>query len=184
MGFFMKALIGIAALIVISIIASTGGGDDSAKPASTTTTKSSASPAKKEAPKPLSKEGVSSDVKIKVTGLETKQQVGNEFSNTKAQGIFKIVSVEITNNQKDAITVDANSFKLEDSKGREFTYSTDGQTDLGIADDSIADFFLKQLNPGLTQKGKIVFDVPSDAKGLKLKATGGMTGEEITLKAE
>ncbi|WP_251028048.1 MULTISPECIES: DUF4352 domain-containing protein [unclassified Bacillus (in: firmicutes)] len=182
MGFFMKALIGIAALIVISIIASMGGGDDSAKPASSTP--SSSAPEKKEAAKPLSNEGVSSDVKIKVSGSETKQQVGNEFSKTKAQGIFKIVSVEITNNQKDAITLDTNSFKLVDSKDREFTYSTDGQTDLGIAEDSVADFFLKQLNPGLTQKGKIVFDVPADAKGFKLKATGGMTGEEITLKVD
>jgi hypothetical protein len=46
------------------------------------------------------------------------------------------------------------------------------------------DFFLKQLNPGLTQEGTIVFDVPADAKGLKLKARRGFTGEEITLKVE
>ncbi len=32
------------------------------------------------------------------------------------------------------------------------------------------DFFLKQLNPGLTQTGKIVFDIPKDAEGLFLKS--------------
>ena len=190
MGFFMKALIGIAALIVIAIIANLGGGKDSAKPASTAanssdTAKSSDSKqvAKKE-DKPLSNQGVSSDVTIKVTGVEAKTEVGNEYSKEKAQGVFKIVSVAITNNQKDAITLDANSFKLVDDQGREFSYSTNGQTALSMTDDTVADFFLKQLNPGLTQNGKIVFDIPADAKGLVLKARGGMTGDEIKLKVE
>ncbi|MDR4949653.1 DUF4352 domain-containing protein [Neobacillus cucumis] len=187
MGFFMKALIGIAALIVIGVIANLGGGDDSAKPASTTV-KSSNTTQKtqtaKKADQPLSNEGVSSDVTIKVTGVEAKPEVGNEFSKEKAQGVFKIVSVAITNNQKDAITLDANSFKLEDAQGREFTYSTNGQTALSVADDTLADFFLKQLNPGLTQNGKIVFDIPADAKGLVLKARGGMMGDEIKLKVD
>jgi len=139
---------------------------------------------KQEAPKELSKEGVSSDVAIKIGAVETKDTVGNEFSNEKAQGIFKIVEVSITNNQKDAITVDANSFKLVDDQGREFTYSTQAQTALDIANGGDMDFFLKQLNPGLTQTGKIVYDVPQDAKGLTMKARGGFLGKEITLKVE
>ena len=53
-----------------------------------------------------------------------------------------------------------------------------------MTDDTVADFFLKQLNPGLTQNGKIVFDIPADANGLVLKAHGGMTGDEIKLKVE
>jgi RNA polymerase subunit RPABC4/transcription elongation factor Spt4 len=182
MGFFLKGVIGLVAIIVIAVIASSGG-DNTAKPANTSP-KSSSDTTKKEAVKPLSNEGVSSDVTIKVTGVEGKPEVGNQFSKEKAQGVFKIVSVSITNNQKDAITLDANTFNLVDDKGREFTYSTSGQTALSLADDTLTDFFLKQLNPGLTQAGKIVFDVPADAKGLKLKARGGMTGEEITLKVE
>ncbi|MEH7544922.1 DUF4352 domain-containing protein [Neobacillus vireti] len=180
MGFFRKALLGIGALIVLGIIIgiASGGGDNTANKGTST------SAPKQEANKPLSNEGVSSDVNIKVTGVETKSEVGNEFSKEKAQGVFKIVSVAITNNQKDAITLDANSFKLVDNKGREFSYSTSGQTALGVADDTVADFFLKQLNPGLTQNGKIVFDVPADAKGLTMKARGGFTGDEITLKVE
>jgi hypothetical protein len=183
MGFFMKALIGIAALIVIGIIASSGGGDDSTKTASSTP--SSSTPAKKEAAKPLTNEGVSSDVTIKVVGIESKPEVGNEYTKKKAQGVFKIVEVSINNNQKDAITLDANSFKLVDAQGREFTYSSDGQIAFDVGEnEGNSNFFLKQLNPGLTQTGKIIFDLPADAKGLTLKARGGMTGEEITLKAE
>jgi hypothetical protein len=182
MGFFTKALIGIAALIVIAIIASQGSGSD--KPASTTAKGESNTPAKKEAPKALSNTGVSSDVTITVKGVETKPEVGNELTKEKAQGAFKIVEVSLTNGQKDAITIDANSFKLVDDQNREFSYSTNGQTAQDIANGGNVDFFLKKLNPGLTQVGKIVFDVPADAKGLKLKATGGMMGKEITLKVE
>ncbi|WP_082686904.1 DUF4352 domain-containing protein [Bacillus sp. FJAT-27445] len=186
MGFFMKALIGITVLIVIGIIASIGGGDDNAKPASSTPESNSSS---KKAPKiedkPLSNEGVSSDVTIKVGSVEDRQEVGNEYTKKKASGVYKIVEVSLTNNQKDAITVDANSFKLVDDQGREFTYSSDGQIayDLGENDGNI-DFFLKSLNPGLTLTGKIVFEVPVDAKGFVLHARGGMTGKAIKLKVE
>jgi hypothetical protein len=180
MGFFRKALLGIGALIVLGIIIgiASGGGDDTADKGTSTSTP------KQEANKPLSNEGVSSDVNIKVTGVESKSEVGGQFSKEKAQGVFKIVNLAVTNNQKDAITLDATSFKLLDDKNREFSHSVEGQTALEMEDSSLQNFFLKQLNPGLTQNGKIVFDVPTDAKGLKLKARGGFTGDEIILKAE
>ncbi|HHB1925745.1 TPA: DUF4352 domain-containing protein, partial [Bacillus cereus] len=43
---------------------------------------------------------------------------------------------------------------------------------------------LEKLNPGLSQTGKVVFDVPKNVQGLVLKARGGMMGKEITLKLE
>lgn len=83
---------------------------------------------------------------------------------------------------KGAITLDASSFKIIDDKNHECTYSTQAQTTKEIANGGESDFFLKQLNPCLTQSGKIVFDIPADAQSLVLKARGGMTGKEITLK--
>ncbi len=168
---FKFGCLGIIALFVIGIIAMVAGGGDTTEKTSTDT-------------KAVSKEGVSSDVKIAVGSMETVDSVGNEYTKEQAQGVFKILEVTLTNNQKDAITVDANSFKLVDSKGREFTYSTQGQTSFDLANGGKTDFFLKQLNPGLTQTGKIVFDIPKDAEGLFLKASGGMTGKEINLKVE
>ncbi|MBK5491348.1 DUF4352 domain-containing protein [Bacillus sp. TH17] len=142
-------------------------------------------PKKKEEPKKeLSKEGESSKVKIAVGSVESIDSVGGEYLKEKAQGVFKVVEISITNNQKDAITVDANSFKLMDNQDREFTYSTQAQTAYDIGNGGKSDFFLKQLNPGLSQTGKIIFDVPADAQGLVLKARGGMTGKEIKLKVE
>ncbi|PFA80275.1 protein of unknown function [Bacillus sp. bc15] len=140
---------------------------------------------KKEEPKKeLSKEGESSKVKITVGSVESVDSVGGEYLNEKAKGIYKVVEISITTNQKDAITVDANSFKLMDNQDREFKYSTQAQTAYDIGNSGKSDFFLKQLNPGLTQTGKIIFDVPADAQGLVLKARGGMMGKEIKLKVE
>ncbi|MFE6708251.1 DUF4352 domain-containing protein [Bacillus thuringiensis] len=141
-------------------------------------------PKKEEPKKELSKEGESSKVKIAVGSVESTDSVGGEYLNEKAQGVFKVVEISITNNQKDAITVDANSFKLVDNQDREFKYSTQAQTAYDIGNGGKSDFFLKQLNPGLTQSGKIIFDVPADAQGLVLKARGGMMGKEIKLKVE
>ncbi|MDG1603836.1 DUF4352 domain-containing protein [Bacillus paranthracis] len=141
-------------------------------------------PKKEEPKKELSKEGESSKVKIAVGSVESTDSVGGQYLSEKAQGIFKIVEVSITNNQKDAITVDANSFKLVDNQDREFKYSTQAQTAFDVGNGGKSDFFLKQLNPGLTQTGKIIFDVPADAQGLVLKARGGMMGKEIKLKVE
>ncbi len=188
MGIFMKGLIGLGILILLGIVASLGGGEDSAEPATTTTTSTNDNEEKNKEEineeQPLSNEGISSDVTIKVLGVETLSEVGGEFTKETAQGVFKVVTISLTNGQKDAITVDANSFKLVDSQGREFTYSSSAQISMDVEEDNGSDFFLKQLNPGLTQEGKIVFDVPADAAGLVLKATGGMMGEEITLKVE
>jgi hypothetical protein len=178
MGFFPKFLLWVVGIIVVIVIIANMGG----KKADTTTagvqsgkveTKASAAPAV------LSKEGVSSDVKIVVDSFETKDQVGdNEFTKAKAQGIFKVLKVTVTNNQKDAITLDSNSFKLIDDQKREFTSSSD--TMMAFEES----FFLKKVNPGLSVSGFIAFDVPKDAKGFVLQARGGMTGKSITLKVE
>jgi hypothetical protein len=171
MGFFKKAFLGIVGFIVLIVIIANMGNKDAkpassgttgdAKPASTTTTAA-------KVPAELSKEGVSSDVKIVVEGFESKAQVGdNQFSKKDAQGVFKIVKVTLTNNQKDAITIDANAFKLIDDQKREFSYSSEAQLALESSSDKKDSFFLKKLNPGLFATGYVVFDAPKDAKGWK-----------------
>ncbi|EMK2594049.1 DUF4352 domain-containing protein [Bacillus cereus] len=185
-------------IVVVIVAAAAGGSEDDKKTNSTTDNPKQEAKAtsdnskqekekdnnKSEQPKELSKEGESSNVKITVGGTETLESVGNEYSNQPAQGIFKVVEISITNNQKDAITINGNNFKLVDNQDREFKYSTQAQITYDITNEHNSNFFLKQLNPGLTQTGKIVFDVPKEAQGLVLKARGGMTGKEITLKID
>ena len=178
-----KIITGILALVIIGGIGSSLG-DDKSK----TTQAPVASSASAPDPKPveLSKEGISSDVKIAVTGFTSKDSIGdNQYSTAKAQGVFKIVSISLTNNQKDAITIDSNSFKLFDDQDREFSYSSEAQIAMmSSMNGKQESFFLKKINPGMTIGGQIVFDIPKDAKGFKLKASGGMTGKPITLKVE
>lgn len=175
-------------IVVVIVVAATGGSGDTNEKSDTTFNEPKQETKKdnnkNEQPKGISKEGTSSDVKVSVGSVESADSVGGEYSKETAQGIFKIVEVTLENNQKDAITIDANNFKLVDNKGREFSYSTNGQTALGIENGGNLDFFLKSLNPGLSQTGKIVFDVPKDAVGFILKARGGMTGKEIKLKVD
>ena len=106
--FLQSGCLGIIGIIVTGIIIGVAGEDKS--------TEKTATAQKQEDSK---KEGESSNVKI---------SVGNEYSQETAQGVFKIVELSIENNQKDAITVDSNNFKLVDNKGREFSYPTHGQT--------------------------------------------------------
>ncbi|MED0950527.1 DUF4352 domain-containing protein [Bacillus mobilis] len=137
---------------------------------------------KEETKKEISREGESSNVKIVVNGYLSSNTIFNEYLNEPAQGVFRIIEVSITNNQKKAITIDANNFKLVDDQGREFAHSTQGQAAYDAVYGDKSDFFLKQLNPGLTLTGPILFDVPVEAKGLVLKVNGSMIDKEISLK--
>jgi hypothetical protein len=189
-------------IVVIVIGAIANGGDDEgattanapeSKPAVQAESKPTAAPT--EAPKPtekpaekppeLSKDGVSSDVKIVVDGIESAAKIGdNMFMIAEAQGIFQIIKVTLTNGQKDAITIDANSFKLVDDQKREFSYSSDAQMAFSASNTKKESFLLTKVNPGLSVTGYIAFDVPKDAKGFVLEARGGMTGKKIQLKVE
>lgn len=131
-----------------------------------------------------SEEGVSGDVKILVTGFTSKNSIGdNQNGTAKAQGIFRIVSISLTNNQKDAITIDSNYFKLFDDQDREFSYSSEAQIAMMPSTSGKQDsFFPKKIDPGMTIDLQIVFDVPKDAKISGLKAAGGITVTQITSK--
>lgn len=64
------------------------------------------------------------------------------------------VSVSVKNNGKEAEAVSSAMFKLRDSAGR--TYDSDIVA---------SDITSLSLNPGLTQTGAAVFEVPADASG-------------------
>ncbi|HDR8076522.1 TPA: DUF4352 domain-containing protein [Bacillus cereus] len=189
---FKFGCLGVIAIVVIIFIAAVVDNSNDPKEKASTNPKQEVKKeapkkekeAKKEEPKELSKEGESSNVKIAVGSVQTLESVGTEHINEKAQGIFKVVELTLTNNQKDAITLSSNSFKLVDNQGREFSTNSAAQIKLNVANGGNSKFLLEKLNPGLSQTGKIVFDVPKDVQGLVLKARGGMIGKEITLKLE
>jgi hypothetical protein len=183
MGFLTKKrFLYIVGFIVLIVIIANINNKDS-KPIAAQTTEVTETPST--AVTKLSKEAVSSNVKIAVESFDSKDKVGdNEINTEKAQGVFKVIKVTLTNNQKDAITINANAFTLIDDQNRQFSYSSDAQIALETSSGEMDSFFLKKLNPGLSATGLVVFDVPKDAKGFVLEARGGMAGKKVQLNVQ
>ncbi len=120
------------------------------------------------------------DLSFTVKSLDKASTVGNSFSQKTAQGIYYILAVEVKNNGKDTKTINSSDFKVVDSQGRKFDSSTDGQTAMEMESGSTS-FFLQQVQPGLGVNGKIIFDLPKDATGLKLVAQGDLFSNGVQI---
>ena len=113
-----------------------------------------------------------------VAKTENKDSVGNEYVNKKADGVYKIVYLGLRNNDKEFRYADSNMFKLVDDQNRSFVTSSEGTSTFSMANGGNLDFFLKQANPGVQINGALVFDIPKDAKGLKLEVSGSFGSSE------
>lgn len=132
--------------------------------------------AKKEEKKEQVKEYKVGDVvpvekfEYKVNSIKTAKKIGNEFMNKTTNGQFLIINVTIKNNDKEARIIDTSLFKIIDSQGREFEPLADGDVYVNVN----TSFFLEEVNPNLSRTGNIVFEMPKDAKGLKLEVNSGV----------
>ena len=88
------------------------------------------------------------------------------FGGDKKDGNFVIVDFNFTNGNKEAVTLDSESFRLIDSEGREFEVDTD--TFEYVEPDK--DIFLDQVNPDVSKEGEVIFTVAPDASGFTLEA--------------
>jgi hypothetical protein len=98
------------------------------------------------------------------------KSLGNEFSKTKADGIFLLVDLTLMNNDKESHTIDNSLFKLTDQTGTEFESSNEGSTALMMAGKET--LFLKNCNPKIQKAGFLVFEVPEKAE-YNLNLSGG-----------
>lgn len=105
-----------------------------------------------------------------VSDVKSTSTVWSAYSKKQASGIFKVITITVKNTGKEPLTVDSNLFKLIDDQWREFSSSVEWRTALTMQWEK--DFFLTQAQPWLDISGKLVFDVPADAKGLKLQVSG------------
>ena len=102
------------------------------------------------------------DFTWKITNVYTTQKIGQDlmgtFMGTIADGKYIVLSVEVTNNANSAKYLMDSFVKLIDTQKREF--SPDSMAAIYLDSNQVLMF--EQLNPGITKKGKIVYDVPEE----------------------
>ena len=103
---------------------------------------------------------VVSNVGFAVLDVDTAQSVGSDFFVEEAAGgaKFVLVTVYVTNKQKEAFTLDTSLFTLV-VDGMEYEYSVEAANAMAFSDQTES-LFLKQLNPGLSVVATIPFEVP------------------------
>jgi hypothetical protein len=101
----------------------------------------------------------------KVTAVKTTDTIGDpDFLGERADGVFVIVNLELTNNKDETKTFLEANAKLETSDGNE--YETSDKAVLAFGDASL---MLKDIQPDLTTHGKLAFEIPpSKASGSTL----------------
>ncbi|MBU9705937.1 DUF4352 domain-containing protein [Paenibacillus sp. AK121] len=98
------------------------------------------------------------------TGISEKGSVGDITT----EGKFVVVSVKVRNVGSKPVNIDSNYFTLYDSNGRKYDPSGDANSYLK------EQFAFDSLNPGLSRKAQVAFEVPIDAVGFSLDARDNM----------
>lgn len=159
--------IGIVLLVIVGVISavvSSGGDDEAQAPtrASGSAQATSASHAAIGEPLRLEEDGWL----ITVTGTRTSPTIKGVTGEKTALGIYLIVDVTMENIEKTARELGGDRFVIRDSQGREYKFFSDGTIGNGRGEIS------SKINPGLTGRGTLVYDVPKDATSLVLETVG------------
>lgn len=110
------------------------------------------------------------EISYTVTGVESRTKIAYEEPN----GQFLVVTLTIENKDSKPVYMTPSNFVLLDEDNRMFSYSYAG----AFLDDGFAP---QNLNPGLTLKTRIVFDIPVSDQEYKLKITSD-AGNAIVVK--
>lgn len=126
------------------------------------------------------------DFNWKITGFSKTEIIGeylyDNLLGEKADGIFLIIDVEITNNGNSAKYLSDSFIKLIDEQNREFSATSSAAIYLKPQGSAL---IFEQINPGITKKGKVVFDVPKTIKVANIKITSNLlTSNNYNVKLE
>jgi hypothetical protein len=91
-----------------------------------------------------------------VRKMDASTTYGENIFQQRAEGVFVVLTVKVTNHGDEAQTFEATNQYLFDGRGRKF----DAETGAFTAND----VFLNSINPGNSVTGKIAFDVPKKTK--------------------
>lgn len=120
-------------------------------------------------------------VKYTVTGVNKAKTVGPETNKyTAEQGTFVVVDVTVENVGKESAEFDGDMAKLWDSEDQAYELHLEASgaaaSQAGIAD--VVNIWFGSLEAGKTVKSKAVFDVPEDAKELRIEVRSPEIGSE------
>ncbi|WP_336865281.1 DUF4352 domain-containing protein [Peribacillus frigoritolerans] len=181
--FYKKWWVWVIAIIVIVNIASGGDEEESTTEtkADTKATETTAKPEekkeepkaepKKEAPKQHQVGDVVKVGKLEYTvkGVEETQKISNVLGDKTTSGKFVIVEMAIKNLDKKERMADSNMFKIK-ADGAE--YGADAELDMYVNEGGIG-FFLETMNPNISKTGKVVFELPAEAKAYNIEVSSG-----------
>jgi hypothetical protein len=85
------------------------------------------------------------------------KEIGDQYSGSKANGVYVVVKASVTNGKSDSVTINSDIASLE-SDGKSYSGDTDGQTAVELS--GAKSFFLEDLGPDVSTTGSLVFDVP------------------------
>ncbi|MEO2207942.1 DUF4352 domain-containing protein [Paenibacillus pabuli] len=174
--FFKIGCLGFIGLIVLGVIGSMLSSNDkttdtaASKPASTT---------QKEAKEEVKVAGIGDELKVgdvvfKVNKVSTKNEIKEgqilSYKPSSDGSIFLVINATLKNEGKQMITTDSSFFQLK--KG-EVTYAP---TSMISVSNKI--FMYDGINPGLSQTGNVVFEIPEDLNDFELNVQTGFWGTE------
>lgn len=177
--FYKKWWVWVIAIIVIVNIASGGDEEESTTETKSDTkaTETTAKPEekkeepKKEAPKQHQVGDVVKVGKLEYTvkNVEETQKISNVLGDKTTEGKFVIVEMAIKNLDKKERMADSNMFKVK-ADGAE--YGADSELDMYVNEGGIG-FFLESINPNISKTGKVVFELPAEAKAYNIEVSSG-----------
>ena len=182
--FYKRWWVWVIAIIFVIIVSSSGGDDKSNTSTSGEEGSKTQAVSKTEQSYGLKQEAPAGDLIFTANSVTKKKTIGSSvFAKTSQSGTFVIVNMTLANKGKETLTTDSSLFELMDSEGRTFENSRDGQAAVMLGGND--NFFLKQVQPGLSATGDVVFEVPSDASGLKIVVrAGAFSSKKATINLE
>ena len=170
-----------AGLVVLTIAGSAGSSGDTGSATASGTAAAAASQkpgtSDKRAATPDKKAGNSEDevakvgqavtnagTTYKVTNVRATKQIGDpDLLGARADGKFVIVDLQLTNKKDKTKTFMESNVKLKASNGKE--YETSDKAIMAFGDESL---MLKDIQPDLTTRGKLAFEVPPSKVAARL----------------
>lgn len=107
---------------------------------------------------------------LKILDKKTFDFVGSSGFGKTASGKFLVYEIEIENLDSEPIYITSNDIRLFDEQGRKFV------PDVEAMIYSQDPFVFETINPGITQRGVVIFDVPDPKAEFELKVYDNVLG--------